>query len=364
MRLPNGYGGIVKLNGNRRNPYRVRITKGWKLTENNNVKQIYETLGYYPTRKAAMIALAEYNKDPYELATRKVTFDECYNTWAVKHHEKYVVSGKILTAIYKYCAPIKHMAMVNIKLKHLQDVMDSVKDKSISLQSNLKTIFLKTYRYALENDIVQKNYASFVTINPTPPKKDINSKFFTKDEIKAVFDNIDWTSVMIQKKDKARANVKLVDSIITMLYTGVRIGELLNIKLSDIDIEARIIHIAGTKTKAANRIVPIHKELVPYLQNRMNTSKKYLFEIFDDKITLFRYYHKFFYPFAKHIGITHTPHTLRHTFISIMDTNGVSAESVVLKRIVGHANKTITEHYTHKDIDALIEAIDKFKLPT
>ena len=45
-----------------------------------------------------------------------------------------------------------------------------------------------------------------------------------------------------------------------------------------------------------------------------------------------------------------------------MDNCGVPAESVVLKRIVGHKNKTVTEHYTHKDITQLLAAIDKFKL--
>ena len=51
------------------------------------------------------------------------------------------------------------------------------------------------------------------------------------------------------------------------------------------------------------------------------------------------------------------------TFISIMDNCGVHSQSVVLKRIVGHSNKDVTEHYTHKDIEQLLLAIDKYKLP-
>lgn len=363
MKAPNGYGGIVKLSGNRRNPFRVRITNGWDIAPDGKKKQLYSTLGYYPTRKAAMIALAEYNQNPYDLANKKVTFEECYNSWSPKHYEKYAGAARSLKSAYKHCTPIKDMPMSDIRLKNMQDIMDSISDKSETYQTKLKTIFLKTFKFALENDIVQKDYAQFVTIVQTPIKQDIKNKFFTKDEIKAVFDNIDW-SVQMPIGKKSYADAKLVDSIIIMLYTGVRIGELLNIKCSDVDLAARTIHVAGTKTDAADRIVPIHKELIPYLEKRLAVSKDYLIENADGKKILpVKYRAYFFTPFMQHIGADHTPHALRHTFISIMDTCGVPAESVVLKRIVGHANKSVTEHYTHKEIEELIHTIEKFKLP-
>lgn len=65
MRHPNGYGGISFLGANRRNPFRVRITTGWEYDEKTGKsKQKYATLGYFATRKEAMIALADYNKNP------------------------------------------------------------------------------------------------------------------------------------------------------------------------------------------------------------------------------------------------------------------------------------------------------------
>ena len=59
MRNPNGYGSVVKLSGNRRNPFCVRKTKGW----NEKGHPIYDVIGYFPTREAGMIALAEYNRN-------------------------------------------------------------------------------------------------------------------------------------------------------------------------------------------------------------------------------------------------------------------------------------------------------------
>ena len=68
MRLPNGFGGIAKLSGKRRNPWRARITSGWEIDEKTQkVKQVYTTIGYYPTRQLALQALSDYNTNPYDL---------------------------------------------------------------------------------------------------------------------------------------------------------------------------------------------------------------------------------------------------------------------------------------------------------
>lgn len=74
MRNPNGYGTVAKLSGNRRNPFVVRKTLGW----DDRGYPIYEIIGYYPTREAGMIALAEYNRDPYDIQTAKITMEQLY----------------------------------------------------------------------------------------------------------------------------------------------------------------------------------------------------------------------------------------------------------------------------------------------
>lgn len=364
MRNPNGFGSISKMTGNRRRPWRVRITVGWEINEaTGREKQLSKTMGYFATKKEAMLALAEYNQNPYDLTNRDITFKMAYETWTPKHYEQYKQAAASLKAAYKHCAPLENMRMVDIRLKHLQDVMDSISNKSVSAQSNLKTVFAKTFTYAMENDIITKDYSKFVKIHQTPTKHDIKNKFFTNEEIQAVFKNKNWIVSYPQSK-KTYADIQLVDSIIIMLYTGVRIGELLTIKTADIRLDQRIIELHGTKTEAAERKVPIHKDLVPYLEKRIAAGNEYLISNANGKPFADAAYRKYFFePFMEHIGATHTPHALRHTFISIMDNCGVHSQSVVLKRIVGHSNKDVTEHYTHKDIEQLLLAIDKYKLP-
>ena len=77
MRLPNGYGSITKQKGSRRNPYLVRVPAG--LDERGIY--IRKILGSYPSYKKAAEALAEYNRDPYDIDTIKLTFADVYEEW-------------------------------------------------------------------------------------------------------------------------------------------------------------------------------------------------------------------------------------------------------------------------------------------
>ena len=101
MRLPNGFGGIAKLSGKRRNPWRARITSGWTIDEKTQkAKQVYITIGYYPTRQLALQALSEYNTNPYDLDANKVTFAEVYEKWAKKKFDEHFKDTEYTTDTY------------------------------------------------------------------------------------------------------------------------------------------------------------------------------------------------------------------------------------------------------------------------
>lgn len=79
MRLPNGYGGVVKLSGKRRKPFAARVTAGWKLNERTGkAVQQYQILGYSETKAGALQILAKYNDNPIDLSVMKLTFEDIY----------------------------------------------------------------------------------------------------------------------------------------------------------------------------------------------------------------------------------------------------------------------------------------------
>ena len=110
MKLPNGYGSVIKLGGKRRKPYAARITTSW--TEDGKQEKKY--LGYFKTRQEAMKALADYNENPFDLAAREITFADLYERWCkVKYKDKPVLG--IYTAAYKKLEPLHNMKFSEIR---------------------------------------------------------------------------------------------------------------------------------------------------------------------------------------------------------------------------------------------------------
>lgn len=343
IKAPNGFGGITKLSGKRRRPFWVRITTGWEI-ENGKAKQKFQTLGYYATRKEALLALGEYNSNPTDLTKKGITFKEVFEIWGTKHFEKFPSSEKSLRPVFeKYCSKLHDMSMEDIKTIHLQNVLDDVKHLSASTHHRIKNIMANSFKYCLENDILQKDYSQFVKIT-TEAESRKEENFFTKSDI--------------QKLMKSDPD----EIILVLLHTGLRIGELFNLRIEHIHLKERYMEVHGTKTKNANRIVPIHKDIIPIIEKNMETGDYLFSNSKGNKMDYSSYTKKKFKPFMDELGFTQTPHATRHTFISLMDAAGVSSNSVTLKRIVGHANSNVTHHYTHKEIEELIEAIDKLKI--
>ena len=139
-----------------------------------------------------------------------------------------------------------------------------------------------------------------------------------------------------------------------------RISELLEMKIENVHLKERYMFVEKSKTSAGIRQVPIHKDIMPIIEKRYDTQKKYLFPNRKGKAMLYNSFLISYWPKLRdHFNLKHTIHETRHTFItqaSRLDLNTLS-----VKRIVGHTDKDITEHYTDRNINDLIKVIDKFK---
>ena len=126
MRLPNGFGTVYKQPGNRRNPYVAKKTKGWEIDQKTGkAKQLYTVIGYYPTRKEALTALAEFNINPYDVNVNKITFEDVYERWSSEHFPTVSDSNvKGYKAAWLLCHKIATMRFVDVKLDHLQMIVD------------------------------------------------------------------------------------------------------------------------------------------------------------------------------------------------------------------------------------------------
>jgi integrase len=143
-----------------------------------------------------------------------------------------------------------------------------------------------------------------------------------------------------------------------MIYTGLRIGELMLIKNADINLNERYMK-GGIKTAAGkNRIIPINKKILPLIQARYDQGHEFLIvNAFNEKMKYDNYYKERWQPIMENLSISHKPHDCRHTCATLLDNAG--ANKLSIKRILGHASQDITDKvYTHKDIEELLKAID------
>lgn len=345
MRLPNGYGSIINLGKKRRKPFAVRITAGYEekgiINGVMQYKQIYKYIGYFEKRKDALTFLNTYNQKPYLIENKDITFNDVYNAWSKKKYEDINPrTAKNYMSIYKHFEPLHNMAFSSIKVYHLQEIIDA--HKTNGTIKHFKSFLTMLYKYALKNEIVENDYSSLLEM----PKVEIKKPKvpFTQDEIKTL-----WT----------HKNDKFINYILIQLYTGARITELLEVTLDNVNLKDRSIYIAKSKTPAGVRFIPIHKDILNYIKYSVENNKKYLFERKNKPITYQYYIKHIFKPIMEFLKMDHTPHETRHTFISQCDRLELNETAVA--RIIGHSNNNITKHYTHKDINDLIEAIDKFK---
>jgi len=237
---------------------------------------------------------------------------------------------------------------VNRYMQYLYD-----KDVSRATISRRLSSLRSFYNYLYNNGVVDKNY--FATIK-NPRKENSLPRFVKEIDIDKMFSIPDTRNPLGQRN--------LL--IIRMLYaTGVRVSELVNIRLSDIDINERTIRILGKGSK--ERIVVFGnntKEILDlYLNNgRYKFSRgnnDYLFLNKDGDKLSDRYIRKVIDDIIVKASISMhiSPHMLRHTFATSMLNNG--ADLVSVKDLLGHESLNTTSIYTHVSDDKIREIYNK-----
>lgn len=354
-KLPNGYGTIYKMSGKRSKPYRVMKTDKWIIDPvTGKSKQIRSTIGYYQSREDAMIALANYNENPYDIKADSITFSEVYEKWSENYFPTLSnpSSVRTVTAAYAYCNGLYDMRMKDIKVSHLEGTILNAQVGD-STKSRIKSLFNMMYKYAVAHDIVEKDYASVMFANGNPIKRSRAKEVipFSQEEIFLLWDNLD--------------NIAFADMILIGIYSGWRPQELAILKIADIDLEAGTM-LGGLKTDAGkNRIVPIHPLIRPLIENRIQEAtamqSEFLFNDANGQQGTYMTYDKYrkrFEKVMKYLKLTHRPHETRHTFIT--KAKACNVDEYILKLIVGHAINDITEKvYTHRTIDQLRAEMEK-----
>lgn len=239
--------------------------------------------------------------------------------------------------------------LVKLEYKDLSKYLDSLEQLNARSVAHYITVISSFYSFLVDEKIIDENPCSNI-IGPKIPKKLPN--YLTEEEIDNLLDVRLITPYDYRNK-----------AMLELLYaSGVRITELINLKVSDIDFDNCFIRVVGKGKK--ERIVPITdvaiKYLMIYLEDYRNSILKnhdseYLFISNTFKNISRQGFFKILKAECNRCGIEKnvSPHVLRHSFATHLLKHG--ADLRIIQELLGHEDISTTQIYAHLVNDKLRE---------
>lgn len=251
-----------------------------------------------------------------------------------------------------------HITPEKIELKHLQNFIQWIGELGMSATSQARIIsgVRSFYKYCLTENLVEKDPSVLLDAPKTKRKL---PDFLSFEEIEQMIAAID-----LSKADGGR-NKAILE---TMYSCGLRVSEVINLKISCLYLDIGFIRIVGKGNK--ERLVPIGNDAIKYISIykddiRVHAQPQKKFEdfLFLNKFGKNLSRIMIFYiikDLALKAGIQKkiSPHTFRHSFATHLVEGGADLRAV--QEMLGHESITTTEIYTHLDRDYLRSTLFQF----
>ena len=324
LKRTNGMGTVYKLQGRRKRP--------WVAAKNKVI------IGYYEKKQEAQEALERLaGKDLTE--RYNMTFKEVFEEWK-KEHYKEIDSSSIRSydRAYDVFESLHDKKFRKLRKSDFQEVIDQHMDKTHSTVSKYKHLITQMSRWAIREELIVTNFASFVTV---PEKEKSKKPIFSDEDIKKLEEDGSETARII----------------LMLLSTGMRIGELFSLPVKDCH-EKYVV--GGEKTEAGrDRVIPIRpegREHFSYFAERAKGDLLLSGHAGEHDKDNFR--KREYYPLLNRLGIEKkTPHATRHTYATRAVMEGTKPE--LLQLILGHEDYAFTVNtYTNIAVDELIAAVE------
>lgn len=226
-------------------------------------------------------------------------------------------------------------------------IMQNMEAGNTARSVNRKLSALKNYfRYLLKEGIV--SYNPLLKVLALKPQRKLPA-FVKENQMDQLLDEVDFGDDF-----RGLRNRIIID---TFYNTGIRIAELIHIACGDVDFGKQTIKVLGKRNK--ERIIPVSQEFAATLEHYASARN----EAFPESPWFFvtdkgqQLYQRFVYRIVNsYLGLVTTldkksPHVLRHTFATAMLNKGADLNAI--KELLGHANLSATEVYTHNTFEKL-----------
>ena len=342
MKRANGTGTIMRRNDKkRRRPYCVYLDGGH---EPETLRRIRIFLGSFETHREAQDFLEKYR---HGVITKPEKETLLKDVWELYKDDQAALGKPVhpnyISAWKNYISPkLANAAIAQLKTMHMQNVVNNC--KSAGSQRHIRAVFFNLFRYALANDLAQKDYSASLKVQDK--EASTLHKPFTMKELGWLWQNSDQDPIRI---------------ILIQAYTGMRIAELAGIRVENVHLKEQYM-VGGVKTSAGkNRTIPIADCILPLVKHFYTISlfahNEWLImpdrargiHSLHGKADIGKVYRKYF---PEHTAT----HDARHTFVTMCEDAGVRPTTI--KKIVGHVGGVTEDVYTHKTVAQLLEAVN------
>ncbi len=238
--------------------------------------------------------------------------------------------------------------LTEISYQHVRSFIASLIDKKKSTVSvNRKISCLKSFfKYALKNNLISNNPMQKIQGPKTPKRLPV---FIDENQIEKIFNQLKFDSGFEGIRNKL---------LIDVLYqTGLRRAELINLKETDLDLISLQLKVLGKRNK--ERIIPFSIHLKRSIQEYLNAKQEnnlinsFLFVNLKNIQLSPQALTKIVSEILSEVTTNKkkSPHVLRHTFATHLLNRGADINAV--KELLGHANLSATQIYTHNTIEKL-----------
>ena len=231
---------------------------------------------------------------------------------------------------------LDRLKITDLNLNNYISNLFSIGLKSSSINRKISSI-KHFYLFLLKKKVIKNSPADEIT---TPKQEKYLPTSMSEDEVESLLRS-PKASIKIERRDKA---------MIEILYaTGMRISELVNLKLTDIDFNRSVLKVFGRGSK--ERLVPYGEKAAEalriYLEDRKKLDSKDVFlSNRGTRITRGAFWQRIkIYIKRENLKSSISPHTLRHAFATHLLNRGADLRSVQI--LLGHSDLSTTQIYTH-----------------
>ena len=240
----------------------------------------------------------------------------------------------------------------------VQDIRDFLAYLQLKRHSKSHAIFRKIsclrtfFAFLLKENYIKTNPADTIQSPKLAKKLPI---YLTQDELKKLLSTPD-TKVPMGIRDLA---------ILTLFsYTGMRLSELVNLDLKDINLNNRFVRVMGkgSKERIIPLIIPVIRAIIDYLDVRPLVENQALFNSRKKRRISKDAVHELVRKYRLQAGIAQekfSPHKLRHTFATMLHDKDV--DLIDIQALLGHSSVATTQIYTHTNPKKLQKAVEKLE---